>query len=251
MKPKQELSRKTKKTKKTDAEIEAMLGISRKKHESRNDICNDLPTGKMKIKDPAVDKMLYVDDAGRDWRRNPDIFSSYHQPMPMIHAVFHSIVDATIFCVDFPVPNMKFISENDDGTWSEVICNRYTGELIVDPKYFGTSNFCTDCPNGMKTGSLATKEHVNLDVKSHELYGCGYTYIAKGIPVAYYDGDRPHPVILHEPQGGKKAIYMSPENDPKSPKYIKPDDHKKPEKNKSKKQKEAKEKEEMSQAVTH
>ena len=213
--PKQELSRKTKKHKLTDDEIEAKLGISRRKHEDRNNICNDLPTGKLRIKDFNKDKMLYVDDAGRDWRRNPDIFSSYHQPMSMINAVFHSIVDAVIFCVDFPVPNMKFISLNEDGTWSEVICNRYTGELIVDPKYFGTSNFCTDCPKGMETGSLSTKEHVQLDVRSHEMYGSNYTYIAKGIPVGYYDDPKhPHPVILHDPQGGPKAVYMSKENNP-------------------------------------
>lgn len=210
----EELSRRKTKCKLSDDEIEAKIGCSRARHENRNGEINDLPTGKMKIKDPSKDKMLYVDDAGREWRRNPDIFSSYHQPMSMPNAVFHSIIDALIFCVDFPVPNMKFISINNDGTWSEVICNRYTGELIVDPKYFGTANFCCDCPNGMKTGSLATKEHVNLDVKTHEMYGCNYKHIAKGIPVGYYDGHRPHPVILHEPQGGKKAVYMSKENDP-------------------------------------
>jgi len=199
-------------TKKSDEEIEKMTSISREKHENRNDICNELPTGKMRMSDH--DKMLYIDDAGREWRRNPDIFASYHQPMSMPAALFHSIVDAVIFCVDFPVPNMKFISINEDGTYSEVICNRYTGELIVDPKYFGTSNFCTDAPNGMKTGSLTTKEHVLYDVKTHEKYGCNYRHIAKGIPVGHYDGDIPHPVILHDPQGGPKAIYMSKENDP-------------------------------------
>ncbi|KAL3926398.1 MAG: hypothetical protein SGARI_005626, partial [Bacillariaceae sp.] len=181
---------------------------------NRNDICNELPTGKLRIKDPSKDKMLYVDDAGREWRRNPDIVSSYHQPMSMPGAVFHSIVDMIICCVDFPVPNMKFISINEDGTWSEVICNRYTGELIVDPKYFGTSNYCTDAPNGMKTGALTTAEHVALDVKPHEKYGAKYKHIGKGLPVGYYDGDIPHPIILHEPLGGPKAIYMSKENDP-------------------------------------
>jgi hypothetical protein len=213
--PGQELKRTKKTCKLTDAEIEAKTGISREKHESRNNICNDLPTGKMRIKDPNVDKMLYVDEAGREWRRNPDIFSSYHQPMSLMGAICHSIIDAVIFCVDFPVPNMKFISENEDKTWSEVVCSRYTGELIVDPMYFGTANFCCDCPFGMKTGSLATKQHVNMDVMTHEMYGCGYTYIAKEIPVGYYDSpDHPHPVILHDPQEGPKAIYMSKENDP-------------------------------------
>jgi len=215
---KQELSRKPKKHSKTDHQIEEKLGISRDRHENRNDICNDLPTGKLKIKDSSKDKMLYVDDADREWRRNPDIFSSYHQPMSLINAIFHSLVDAIIFCVDFPVPNMKFISINDDNTWSEVICNRYTGELIVNPKYFGTSNFCTDAPNGMKNGKLTTQEHVSLDVKPHEMYGCSYRSIAKGIPVGHYDGDRPHPVILHHPQGGPKAVYMSKENDPNNKK---------------------------------
>ena len=204
---------KSSKTKMSDEEIEAKTGISREKHECRNDLCNELPTGKLK-QQPAVHRMMYVDDAGRQWRRNPDIFSSYHQPMSMPNALFHSIVDMLIFCVDFPVPNMKFISLNEDGNWSEVICNRYTGELIVDPEYFGTSNFCQDCPKGMKTGSLASKQHVMMDVQTHEKYGCGYKHIAKGIPVGHYDGDIPHPVILHDPQGGPKAKYMSKENDP-------------------------------------
>ena len=110
-------------------------------------------------------------NAGREWRRNPDLFSSYHQPMSMLNALFHSLVDMVIFCVDFPVPNMKFIALNDDQTYSEIICNRYTGELIVDPRYFGTSNFCTDAPMGMLRGSLTTKEHVMFDVKTHEKYG--------------------------------------------------------------------------------
>ena len=206
------LSHKKKKTTKTDAEIEAKYGISRHQHEHRNDICNDLPTGKLKLKSPD-DKWMYVDDAGREWRRNPDIFSSYHQPMSLVNAIFHSIIDAAIFCVSFPVPNMKFISKNEDGTYSEVICNRYTGELVVDPKYFGTSNYCKD-EHGMKTGKLTSKDHVYLDVKTHEKYGCDYKHISKGVPVGHYDGDIPHPIILHEPLGGPKAKYLSKENDP-------------------------------------
>lgn len=203
------LSRSTKEGTKTDAEIEEITGISREKHENRNDICNEFPTGKLK----QTSKWMYVDDAGREWRRNPDIFSSYHQPMSMIAAVFHSIVDAAIFCIDFPVPNLKFISQNEDGTYSEAICNRYTGELIVDPVYFGTSNYCKD-EDGMKTGKLTSNDHFVMDVKPHEMYGPHYKHIAKGIPVGYYDGDIPHPVILHDPIGGPKAKYMSKENDP-------------------------------------
>ena len=44
--------------------------------------------------------------------------------------------------------------------------------------------------------------------------GDGYKQISKGIPCGHYDGSRPHPIILHEPQGGPKAKYMSKENDP-------------------------------------
>jgi len=200
-------------TSERDRSIEKELGISREKHENRNDMCNEMPTGKLRQSEDNT--MMYIDDAGREWRRNPDLFSSYHQPMSLVNAIFHSLVDMVIFCVDFPVPNMKFMSLNEsDGMWSEVICNRYTGELIVDPKYFGTSNFCTDAPDAMKTGKLSTAEHVKYDVKTHTKYGPGYKHISKGIPCGYYDGSRPHPVILHDPQGGPKAIYMSKENDP-------------------------------------
>jgi len=203
-----------------DMRIHKELGISRERHENRNDICNEMPTGKLR-QSPGDDTMMYVDDAGRPWRRNPDLFSSFHQPLSLVNAIFHSLVDMIIFCVDFPVPNMKFISLNDsDGMWSEIICNRYTGELIVDPAYFGTSNFCTDAPDAMSSGKLNTKEHVLWDVKTHTKYGWhGYKHIAKGIPCGYYDGSRPHPVVLHEPQGGPKAIYMSKENDPQDPSY--------------------------------
>ena len=97
-----EISRKKKKTTKTDDEIEAITNISRAKHENRNGICNELPTGKLKIKPGQTDTMLYVDDAKREWRRNPDLMASYHQPMSMPNALFHSIIDAVIFCVDFP-----------------------------------------------------------------------------------------------------------------------------------------------------
>ncbi|KAL3915843.1 MAG: hypothetical protein SGILL_005454, partial [Bacillariaceae sp.] len=56
----------------------------------------------------------------------------------------------------------------------------------------------------------------------HEKYGAGYKHICKGIPVGYYDNNNnnngedcpPIPVILHEPLGGPKAVYMSKENDP-------------------------------------
>ena len=59
---------------------------------------------------------------------------------------------------------MKFISENDDKTWSEVICNRYTGELVVDPRIIGTGNW----------GASGSLDHVHKDVQPHEKYG---TYV--------------------------------------------------------------------------
>jgi len=209
---------KVKKTRKTDLEIEQATGISRRVHERRNDQINELPTGKLTVTEE--NKMIYVDEAGRKWRLNPDIAASFHQPtMGVVHAFFHSILDCLIFCVDFPVPNIKFISMNDDNTWSEAICNRYTGELVVDPRYFGTANFCTDCPDGMEKGALSTQEHVKKDVKPHQKYGNKYTHIAKGMDIHYFD-NRPLPVILAEPLGGKKAIYVCPENDPNDPKYI-------------------------------
>jgi len=204
-----------------------LTGNSREAHEGRNGPNNELPTGKLQVKDNTDDtdnhnNMMYVDEAGREWRLNPDIAASFHQPtMGVVRAVLHSILDCVIFCVDFPVPNIKFISENDDKTWSEVICNRYTGELVVDPKIFGTANFCTDCPDGMEKGALSTTEHVQKDVKPHQKYGDKYRHIAKGMDLNHFD-NRPLPVILAEPLGGKKAIYVSPENDPKDPKYIPP-----------------------------
>ena len=39
------------------------------------------------------------------------------------------------------VPNLKFISPNADGKYSEVCANRYKGELVTDQKIIGTFNF--------------------------------------------------------------------------------------------------------------
>ncbi|KAL7538813.1 hypothetical protein ACHAXR_008801, partial [Thalassiosira sp. AJA248-18] len=88
------------------------------------------------------------------------------------------------------VPNLKFISPNEDGRYSEVIANRYTGEL----KIIGTFNLCTDAPDGMIDGKLPTDgEHKKWDIDPHNMYGGGYKQVAKGIDVGSVDKG---PVIL-------------------------------------------------------
>lgn len=202
---------KVKRTKKNDREIEQMTGISREVHECRNGQINEQPTGKLRAS--KDNDMIYVDEAvptGREWHLQNDFAASYHQPtLGCVRAFINSILDCVIFCVDFPVPNMKFISENDDKTWSEVICNRYTGELVVDPRIIGTGNW----------GASGSLDHIHKDMQPHEKYGAHYRHIYKGMDIHYYD-NRPLPVILAEPLGGKKAKYVSPENDPNDPKYI-------------------------------
>ena len=178
----------------TDEEVLAETGISREQHENRN-MLNELPQGKMKpTKDH--DPLMYEDEDGRQWRLNPDFNAAYHQPMPLWFAAFRAIF-SNIFCGLFKVPNLKFISLNADGTFSEVVCNRYTGKLILDPNLFGTYNFCKDAPNAMEEGKLPTTgEHRQLDVIPHEKYGGNYKQVAKGIPVGYYD-DKPVPSVLY------------------------------------------------------
>lgn len=177
----------------TDEDILAETGISRKQHENRNDL-NELPTGKLK---PTVDDaFLYEDEGGRLWRRNPDFNAAYHQPMPLWLAAVRAII-SNILCGLFKVPNLKFISKNADGTFSEVCCNRYTGKIVLDPQIFGTYNFCKDTPNAMDDGKLPNAtEHKQMDVIPHEKYGGNYKHVAKGIPVGYYD-NRPVPSILY------------------------------------------------------
>jgi hypothetical protein len=163
-----------------DKEIEENTGISREKHENRNEL-NELPVGKLKPN--KEDKTLYTDDNGRAWKLNADFNASYHQPMHLYVAAVRSIF-SNLVCGIGQVPNVKFISPNEDKTYSEVVANRYTGELEMNPQIFGTYNFCTDAPNAMNEGNLPLDgEHRKFDVIPHEEYGGNYKHIAKGIPV--------------------------------------------------------------------
>ena len=176
---------------KTDAQIEKETGISREQHENRNEL-NEFPTGKLKPIDKE-DKLLYEDDAGRVWCRGPDYYASYHQPIPVIIAGVISIF-SSVFCGIGKVPNLKFMSPNADGTFSEVCVNRYTGELIIDQQTMGTYNFATDEPDLMKTGILPGRgEHKTMNIVTHEQYGWNYKQYAKGIPTGSLDKA---PVIL-------------------------------------------------------
>jgi hypothetical protein len=163
-----------------DKEIEEKTGISREKHENRNEL-NELPVGQ--LKQSKEDKTVYTDDNGRFWKLNSDIAASYHQPMHLWVAAARSIF-SSILCGVGQVPNVKFISLNEDHTYSEVVANRYTGELVMDPQIMGTYNFCTDEPLGMQNGALGIDgEHKKFDIIPHEEYGGNYKHIAKGIPV--------------------------------------------------------------------
>lgn len=173
--------------------------MSRKQHEDRNQL-NELPVGL--LKPTKGDSFLYLDDNDRQWRRNADLYASFHQGMPKWLAIVRSII-SMIFLGLWKVPNLKFISQNEDKTYSEACCNRYTGELLLDPQYFGTYNFCKDDGEAMVDGNLPTGgDHEKLDVIPHDEYGANYKHIAKGIPVGYYD-NRPTPIILYLEEDSK------------------------------------------------
>lgn len=92
------------------------------------------------------------------------------------------------------MPNLKFISPNGDGRYSEIVANRYTGELVIEQKIVGTYNFACDAPDAMVDGKLPTTgEHNLLDVVTHNEYGHGYKHLAKGIKL---EGLKKGPVIL-------------------------------------------------------
>jgi hypothetical protein len=178
---------------KQETEREEETGISREKHEHRNEL-NELPVGQWK--QSREDKTMYLDNNGRLWKLNPNIAASYHQPMHLYVAAARSIF-SYVFCGLWEVPNLKFISLNKDKTYSEVVTNRYTGELVMDPQTFGTYDFCTDEPLGMQNGQLGTDgEHKKFDIIPHEEYGGNYKHIAKGIPVGSL---KKAPVILEVP----------------------------------------------------
>jgi hypothetical protein len=175
----------------TDREIEKIvLGLSRKDHEDRN-LLNELPSGTMKPS--MVDPTIWKDDAGRPWKLNAEPNAAYHQPMPLAIAFIRGHIGGIIPCLK--VPNLKFISPNADGRYSEVCANRYTGELVIDQLIMGTFNLCTDAPDAMKDGKLPTTgEHAFLDIDTHNAYGGKYKHIAKGLEVGSL---KKGPVILH------------------------------------------------------
>merc|ERR1739846_266585 len=108
-----------------------------------------------------------------------------------------SIISKYVFGL-LKVPNLKFVSQNEDKTYSEVCCDRYTGKLLIDPKIFGTYNFYSDDGEAMVDGNLPTDGvHHDMDVVPHKVYGSNYKHISKGIPIDYYDDERnPVPIIL-------------------------------------------------------
>jgi len=173
----------------TDKVIESRIKLSRKNHENRNQL-NELPNGKLK---PSLeDKTIWKDDEGRPWKLNAEPNAAYHQPMPVAIAFIRAYIGAVIPI--FKVPNLKFVSPNKDGRYSEVCANRYTGELVIEQKIIGTYNYATDAPDAMKDGKLPTTgEHDTLDVIPHNEYGWNYLYIAKGIEIGSLEKG---PVIL-------------------------------------------------------
>jgi hypothetical protein len=173
----------------SDDEIKEKTGLSREEHENRNEF-NELPNGK--IKPTEEDPTIWKDDDGRPWKLNAEPNAAYHQPMPVAIAYIKGHLGG---CLPFlKVPNLKFISPNADGRYSEVCANRYTGELVIDQKLMGTFNFATDAPDAMEDGKLPTTgEHDLLDVIPHNEYGGNYKHIAKGIKTGDLDKG---PVIL-------------------------------------------------------
>jgi hypothetical protein len=173
-----------------DAETEKETGVSRQMHEDRNKL-NELPAGKLKV---TEDKTLWKDDNGRLWKLNPDYAAAYHQPMPLAVAFIRGITSAALFGIG-KVPNLKFISPNKDKTYSEIVANRYTGELVIDQQLMGTYNYAKDAPDAMEIGNLSSRgEHNTFDIIPHTAYGGTYKHIAKDIPVGSLAKG---PVVLH------------------------------------------------------
>jgi hypothetical protein len=173
----------------SDEEIEQRIGLSREDHENRNQF-NELPNGKLKPSEE--DDSIWKDDNGRPWKLNAEPNAAYHQPMPVPIAFIRAHLSK--FISSLKVPNLKFISPNEDGRYSEVCANRYTGELVIEQKIMGTFNLCTDAPNAMEDGKLPTTgEHDTLDIIPHKEYGGIYRHIASGIEAGSLEKG---PVIL-------------------------------------------------------
>lgn len=174
---------------KADEETQELTGLSREEHENRNQR-NELPKGKLKA--TAEDPTMWKDEDGREWKLNAEQNAAYHQPMPVWIAVVRASLGR--YFPSLKVPNLKFISKNADGMYSEVCANRYTGELVIAQKIMGTFNLCKDAPNAMKDGKLPTGgQHRMLDIIPHEEYGGTYKQVAKGIDVGQLEKG---PVIL-------------------------------------------------------
>ena len=141
-----------------DASIEERLGVSRADHENRNQF-NELPNGK--LNPSPEDETIWKDDDGRPWKLNAEQLAAYHQETWFVFAYITAQIGRVFPSVR--VPNLKFFSPNADGKFSEVIANRYTGELVIDQRYIGTYNFCSfeNAPNAMKDGN---KLHVQIFV---------------------------------------------------------------------------------------
>lgn len=164
----------------SDEEIFELINLSREDHENRN-LLNELPNGTLKPSEE--DYTIWKDDDGRPWKLNKEQNAAYHQPMPLVIAFVRGYLGKYIRFLR--VPNLKFISPNADGRYSEVIANRKTGELVIDQQLIGTFNFATDAPNAMDDGKLPTTgEHDTLDVIPHSAYGFNYKHVAAGIELA-------------------------------------------------------------------
>mmetsp|Transcript_33322 Transcript_33322/g.56476 ORF Transcript_33322/g.56476 Transcript_33322/m.56476 type:complete len:184 (-) Transcript_33322:134-685(-) len=161
----------------SDEQIKQETGLSREDHENRNQF-NELPKGK--IKPSPEDKTIWTDDDGRPWKLNAEPNAAYHQPYTVPIAFIRAHLSK--FIPGLKVPNLKFISPNADGKYSEIVANRYTGELIIEQNIMGTFNLATDAPDAMIDGKLPTiGGHNLLDVIPHNKYGGGYKHIATGI----------------------------------------------------------------------
>ena len=161
------------------AYADTKLKISKAEHENRNEL-NELPTGK--LYPSPEDYTIWKDDKGRPWKLIAEPYASYHQPMRKEIAFIRAHLGTIIPMLK--VPNLKFLSPNADGRYSEVCANRYTGELLTDQKIIGTFNFCRDAPDAMKDGKLPTTgEHKDLDMIPHEVYGGNYKYLAVDLKI--------------------------------------------------------------------
>jgi len=165
-------------------EIRARNTITEEEHLNRNKF-NELPTGRLTLKE----KNIYVDENNDTWIKYPDYNASYHQPFYYVFAGIRSLIAKRTFGF-LKVPNLKFIKENEDLTSSEVVVNRYDGKMVLDPKIFGTYNFCKTTDYKDENGNdinfntwvmPPTGTHDVLDIIPHKEYGGNYKHVGKFI----------------------------------------------------------------------